>query len=122
MENLFPDQTSSDDLPKFVGRALERVEFCFSRLGLKGYCDDTGPRFSHLYTDQYAVFLYYLSNSAFTAAPGHPLADKAYALNKALHSLDAYYEVGLPDIFALQHPVGSVLGRASYSDYFLCYH
>ena len=39
-----------------------------------------------------------------------------------MHALDAYYEVQLPDIFAVQHPVGTVLGRASYSDYFICYH
>ncbi len=25
-------------------------------------------------------------------------------------------------MFAVQHPVGTVLGRASYSDYFICYH
>ncbi len=54
--------------------------------------------------------------------PGHPIADKAYALNKALHALDAFYEVELPDVFAVQHPVGTVLGRATYSDYFICYH
>ena len=28
----------------------------------------------------------------------------------------------LPDVFAVQHPVGTVLGRATYSDYFICYH
>ena len=72
--------------------------------------------------DQYAIFLYYLANTAFREQPGHPIADKAYALNKALHALDAFYEVELPDVFAVQHPVGTVLGRASYSDYFICYH
>jgi serine O-acetyltransferase len=25
-------------------------------------------------------------------------------------------------VFAVQHPVGTVLGRASYSDFFICYH
>ena len=54
--------------------------------------------------------------------PAIPIADKAYALNKALHALDAFYEVELPDVFAVQHPVGTVLGRATYSDYFICYH
>ena len=121
-ENLFPDGADLDDLARFVGLALERVEFGFSRMRLKGYGDANGAQFSHLNTDQYAVFLYYLANSAFTEKPGHPIADKAYALNKALHALDAYYEIGLPKIFAVQHPVGSVLGRANYGDYFLCYH
>ena len=121
-ENLFPDAGDLADLPPLVERALGRVEHCFSRVRLKGYFANGQPRFSHLHCDQYAVFLYYLANSAFREKPGHPIADKAYALNKALHALDAYYEVQLPDVFAVQHPVGTVLGRATYSDFFLCYH
>ena len=39
-----------------------------------------------------------------------------------MHAVDAFYEVQLPDVFAVQHPVGTVLGRANYSDYFICYH
>lgn len=122
MENLYPDGASLGDLPRFVDLALRRIEHCFSRLRLKGFCDSNGPRFSHLHSDQYAIFLYYLANSTFAANPGHPIAAKAYALNKALHAFDAYFEVVLPDVFAVQHPVGTVLGRANYSDYFICYH
>jgi serine O-acetyltransferase len=122
IENLFPDAADLADLPPLVELALGRVEHCFSRVRLKGYFADGQPRFSHLHCDQYAIFLYYLANAAFREKPGHPIADKAYALNKALHALDAYYEVQLPDVFAVQHPVGTVLGRATYSDYFLCYH
>lgn len=121
-ENLFPDGTDLRDLPKFVELALGRIEYCFSRVRLKGFFAAGQPRFSHSHCDQYAIFLYYLANSAFREKPGHPIADKAYALNKALHALDAFYEVQLPDVFAVQHPVGTVLGRASYSDYFICYH
>jgi serine O-acetyltransferase len=121
-ENLFPDGTDLGDLPKFVDLALGRVEHCFSSVRLKGFFADGQARFSHGHCDQYAIFLYYLANSTFREKPGHPIADKAYALNKALHALDAYYEVQLPDVFAVQHPVGTVLGRATYSDYFICYH
>jgi serine O-acetyltransferase len=121
-ENLFPDGTNLGDLPKLVELALGRVEHCFSRVRLKGFFADGEARFSHWHSDQYAIFLYYLANSAFREKPGHPIADKAYALNKALHALDAFYEVELPDVFAVQHPVGTVLGRATYSDYFICYH
>jgi len=121
-ENTFPDATDLGDLPKFVDLALGRVEHCFSRLRLKGFFNAGKPRFSHRHSDQYAIFLYYLANSTFREKPGHPIAEKAYTLNKALHALDAYYEVQLPDVFAVQHPVGTVLGRASYSDYFICYH
>ena len=121
-EHLFPDGADLGDLPGLVDLALGRVEHCFSHVRLKGFFDAGQPRFSHCHSDQYAIFLYYLANTAFREKPGHPIADKAYALNKALHALDAYYEVQLPEIFALQHPVGTVLGRASYSDYFICYH
>jgi serine O-acetyltransferase len=121
-ENFFPDETNLGDLPKLVARALDRVEYCFSRVRLKGFFSDGEARFSHRHTDQYAIFLYYLANSAFREKPGHPVADKAYALNKALHAWDAFYEVVLPDVFSVQHPVGTVLGRATYSDYFICYH
>jgi serine O-acetyltransferase len=122
LERLFPDGGDLGDLPRFIDLALDRVEYCFSRVRLKGFFGDDQARFSHLHTDQYAVFLYYLSNSAFCERPGDPIADKAYALNKVLHAVDAFYEVKLPDIFAFQHPVGTVLGRATYSDYFICYH
>jgi serine O-acetyltransferase len=121
-ENLFPDGADLGDLPKFVDLALGRIDHCFSRLRLKGFFANGEARFSHGHSDQYAIFLYYLANSTFRERPGHPIADKAYALNKALHALDAFYEVELPNVFAVQHPVGTVLGRAGYSDYFICYH
>ena len=122
LENLFPDGEGLGDLPRFVDLALGRIEHCFSRVKLKGFFVGGEARFSHRHSDQYAIFLYYLANSAFRERPGHAIAEKAYALNKALHALDAFYEVELPDVFAVQHPVGTVLGRADYSDYFICYH
>jgi serine O-acetyltransferase len=122
LEGLFPDGAGLGDAPRFVAGALERLERCFAAIGVKGYRDAEGPRFSHRHTDQYAVFLYYLANTAHRLAPGHPVAEKAYALNKALHALDAFYEVELPDVLLLVHPIGTVLGRATYGDYFCAYH
>jgi serine O-acetyltransferase len=121
-ESFFPDGADLGDLQALVDKALGRVEHCFSRVRLKGFFANGEARFSHRHSDQYAIFLYYLANTAFREKPGHPIADKAYALNKALHALDAFYEVELPDVFAVQHPVGTVLGRGHYSDYFICYH
>ena len=46
------------------------------------------------------------------------VCDKIYALNRALSSADLYYEVELPDIFTFDHPLGAVMGRAEYADYF----
>ena len=36
-----------------------------------------------------------------------------------LHSVDWFYEIELPVHFMVEHPLGSVLGRANYGD-FLC--
>jgi serine O-acetyltransferase len=120
---FFPDGKPSDQdsLLAFVKAAMERLEYCFDRIHVKGFKDEGGPRFDHLHTDQYAMFLYFLSNTIFRMAGSPSLASKVYALNKALHGLDAFYEVELPDVFALQHPVGTVLGRGTYANYLYVY-
>ena len=38
-----------------------------------------------------------------------------------MNSVDWYFELALPDIFGVEHPLGSVMGRANYSDYFFFY-
>lgn len=44
-----------------------------------------------------------------------------YYLNKIMHSIDWFYAVSLPEHFGAEHPLGSVLGRANYGDYFFIY-
>lgn len=46
------------------------------------------------------------------------LADKVYYLNKVMNGCDLFYEVELPKFFKLDHPVGSVMGRAKYGEGF----
>ena len=123
MDTLFKDGASvRPGLKRFVAAALERMEYCVMRSSFKGFhTDKDGPRYNHLHTDMHAIFLYYLSNSLYRMSGPTPLAEKSYALNKALHGLDAFYEVELPDVFAVVHPVGTVLGRATYGDYFCAY-
>ena len=122
INTLFPDKIVSDEsFSLYIERALERVEYCFSHINIKYYFDGEQTRFNHLNTDQYAMFLYFLCNTIHRLEGGPALASKIYALNKSLHAIDAFYEVELPDIFAFQHPVGTVLGRGKYSDYFLVY-
>jgi serine O-acetyltransferase len=119
---FFPDDPVDEEVIKpVVVRALERTEFCLSRIGFPAYFDGEQTLFSHRNTDQYATFLYFLSRAFFAEFAMPALAAKAYALNKMLHGLDAFYEVELPDVFYLQHPVGTVLGRATYGNYFVVY-
>ncbi len=49
------------------------------------------------------------------------LCTKVYQLNKCLHGIDAFYEIELPDISLFVYPIGAVLGKANYSNYFLVY-
>ena len=117
---FFPDTNEAGAVSRVMGDTLDRLEHCIRHVRIKGFWDHDGPRFNHLHSDQYAIFLYYLSNTAFKVG-FESLAAKAYGLNKALHGLDVFYEVELPDIFALIHPVGTVLGRAMYRDYLCAY-
>lgn len=73
-----------------------------------------------LHSVQWAVFLYKFSYLLFL--DGHEkLASQVYYLNKIMHSNDWFYEVELPMHFYAEHPLGSVLGRAKYGDYFFIY-
>jgi len=122
LNNLFPDEEIAPDIMSpFVKRALERTEYCFSKVNIKYYFDGKNVLFNHLNTDQYAMFLYYLSNTIWAEEKDEIMAGKVYYLNKTLNDLDAFYEVKLPDIFILTHPVGTVLGRGNYSDYFVAF-
>ena len=48
-------------------------------------------------------------------------ADQVYYLNKIMHANDWFYAIDLPVHFHCEHPLGSVLGRASYGDYLFVY-
>lgn len=122
LATFFPDgETAAGTLTPFVARALERVEHCFSHIRAKYFFDGTQAVFNHLHTDQYAMYLYFLANTIHREQGDPALASKVYALNKALHALDVFYEVELPEIFCLQHAVGTVIGRAKFSNYLFVY-
>lgn len=74
-------------------------------------------KFDPLHGCQWAFFLYSISNCMFKSGCG-AVCDKVYALSKALCGADLFYEVDLPEIFTFDHPLGAVMGRASYGDYF----
>ena len=38
-----------------------------------------------------------------------------------MHSVDLFYAIELPSIWSAEHPLGSVMGRAKYSDKFFFY-
>ncbi|GAA5495488.1 hypothetical protein Rhal01_01663 [Rubritalea halochordaticola] len=98
--------------------ALQRTAICFLASDNKYYAsDDNTANFNPYHSGQYTIFLYFLSNELYLNRE-HTLADKVYFLNKTLNCLDLFYQIELPEVFFLDHPVGSVLGRAKYGNYF----
>ncbi len=94
--------------------------YCFSHIKNKYYLDDSGTvNFNPLHTCQYTMFLYIMSNSLFRQDNNNNnLCDRIYCLSKVISSADLYYEINLPDVFFFDHPVGAVMGRADYGNFF----
>ncbi len=105
-----------------VGEALDRVHAGFRNIKKKYYQDENGDvLFNHLNTDHWAAFLYLLSNTVHRAGGDEALASRCFVLNKALHGVDAFYGIQLPETFLFVHPVGTVLGNARYGNFFAAY-
>ena len=122
LESFFPDENinlSDELIKKAFNLSLERLEYCFSHIKLRGYKSDGNPFFYHLHSDQYGQFLYYFSNSIYKLSGDLSVSDKLILLNKMLNGCWVTYKVNLPDIFLFSHPVGSVLGDANYSNFLL---
>jgi len=123
--SFFPDRLEPlDTLAPLVQITVDQIADSFGRSRMKFAFDDEGPCFSHRNTDQYALFLCFLAQAAYRVshqADTIAVAEKAYAMNKALHGLDVFYEIELPRIMAFAHPVGTVLGRGRFDDYLCIY-
>lgn len=108
-----------ETLGEVIDEVLRRCEFCFSKSENKYYSKEGKVYFNPYHSGQYTIFLYFFSNSVFKKDQSfHQLADKIYYLNKTMNGCDLFYEIKLPEIFFLDHPVGSVMGRAKYGNYF----
>jgi len=116
--NYFPDGYIPDyDVTPSLKRALDRIEYCFSKIHRKYFYHDGVVHFNHLNSDHMCTFLYLLGNTIWKDTGESILPEKLFYLNKALNGIDLFYSVELPEIFMLMHPVGTVLGNAKYSDY-----
>jgi len=122
IETFFPDESIDIiELGRHSDLALQRTEYCFSKVNSKYFWDGNEVVFNHLHADQYAMFLYILSNTLFRQQVDPILCTKVFQLNRYIHGIDIYYEVELPEIFLFVHSIGTVLGRAKYSNYFMVY-
>lgn len=120
LSNLFIfREDESSLLVKAVESALEQCATCFAGSSNKYYRRDGEVYFNPFHSGQYSIFLYFLSRQVFLSSKGNnTLSDRIYYLNKCLNGLDLYYEVEMPSVFFLDHPVGSVMGRAVYGERF----
>lgn len=119
LNHFFPDKHSGgtrDTVGKSIDTALTRIEPCV-RLSKMWPAN----KFSYLHSNQYAVFLYFLSNSIWKEQKNDIVASKLFNLNKALNGLECFYELALPDIFCIPHSPGIVLARAHYSNFLVLY-
>jgi serine O-acetyltransferase len=123
INTLFPDgsEVALRDLTQGHANALLRLEHCFIKLCVRKYCVGTNTYFNHLYSDQYLMYLWFLSNSLWKVGANPNVLNKVYLLNKCLHGFDCAFDTALPDIFIVIHGVGTVLGKARYSDYLTVY-
>lgn len=105
------------DVREAIPLALEKTMKCLQMSRGKYF----NGQFNRLHTGQNSMFLWHLSNVVSMEMGLKEEATKIYYLNKILHSVEWYHEIMLPSIWGVEHPVGSVLGRAEYHDFFFIY-
>ena len=103
-----------------IERALQRMEKCFAKVNSKYFRDGEEVIFKVENSVQYAIFLYLMSNELYISQKEEK-ASFVYYLNKIMNSVEWFYAVKLPEYFCAEHPLGSVLGRATYGNYFYIY-
>lgn len=96
---------------------MQDLEVNFSSSSNKYYSKNGEAYFNPFHSGQYCIYLYYLSRRVYEAG-NSILADKVYYLNKIMNGVDMLYAINLPAHFTLDHPVGTVLGKAEYGDGF----
>ncbi|EDP62297.1 Serine acetyltransferase [alpha proteobacterium BAL199] len=114
-----PDSVSKKSMAEVLIESRFDIEECFSHYSKLVIVDQKLDNVLH--TDRYAAILYMLSKNSNKIANNVKLATKLYCINKYLHSIDVHFTSELPRIFRLVHPVGTVIGRAKFSNYFTIY-
>ena len=109
-------------LESCMDEVLNMCEYNFEHSDNKYFKSRTGgARFDTHHSVQYMIFLYYLSNLLYRQGGYNGLCDKVYYLNKIMNGVDLFYAIELPQIWSAEHPLGTVMGRAKYSDGFFFY-
>lgn len=125
LQSFFPEPSETDKhlVNDILEVVLQKCENNFSHSDNKYFSTVKDGkrivRFDVFHSIQWMTFLYYLSHELYLK--GSKLCDQVYYLNKIMHSVDLFYAIDLPDIWSAEHPLGTVMGRAKYSDGFFFY-
>lgn len=110
-------KVEEEQLATSLPRALARLEACLAGNSGRYYgVTESEVHFDVLNTDHFCTFLYFLANELHRQNPASQAQTKISYLNKILHGIDLFHFIELPSVFKLGHPVGTVLGRATYGE------
>lgn len=115
ISTFFPDGKNDivrKEVTLHIQESLHRLERCIN--SIKAWPPE---EFYYLQTAQYAMYLYFLSNSIWRSGGDVGVCSRLFYLNKALNGIDCFYEIDMPDIFCFGHSTGIVLAKAKYSNY-----
>ncbi len=118
IETFFPDgqPNTGKIIASCMDKALNRLETCINEVKMW-----RANEFDYLHSSQYALLLYFLSNTIWQQQGEERLCVKLFYLNKALNGIDCFYEIEMPEIFFIGHSVGIVLAKATYGNYLVLY-
>ena len=120
INSSFPDDQNFLLNETIFYASLDRLKTCFSNINKKYYRVSSVPSFNHLNSDHMCSLIYFISNESYLAGD-ITSAEKFFYLNKILHGLDLFYSIKLPETFIMVHPVGTVIGNASFGDFMVFY-
>jgi serine O-acetyltransferase len=116
--NLLPmDEHSETELIEcYLDAALDRLARCVAGVRIWPI-----GQFDILHSSQYCLFLYYLANTIWRNERAANVCTRLFLLNKAMHGIDCFYEVELPEVLFIGHSVGIVLAKATYGNHLVLY-
>lgn len=116
------DDIDKEKVASAVPRVLHSMEESFWGLPNKRFFNGENVVFFPYMSIHWMIFLYRLSHELYkNGGATQKEADYCYYLNKIMHANDWFYAIDLPVHFLAEHPLGSVLGRATYGDYLFVY-
>ena len=111
-----------DCLHSNIDKALDRFCVCLSHSRMKHNFENGEVEFNPLHGGHVAIFLWILANTIKINPDNKYLnmPEMLCTLNKIINGLELSKNVDMPEWFFLEHPLGTILGRAKYSNGFFC--